>query len=130
MRRTFARILILSALGACAIGPAMPSRVTLDRSLLTVAMSDGSTCRGPAPAQGAETGWSGMLTGCPWAYAYGVEIDPRTNPVRFIFEEIFGDRLIGPLATVTITDGTGRARVFQSPEPFMDDRYGFGRPRQ
>jgi hypothetical protein len=120
MRRAPASLLILAALGACAIGPATPSRVTLDRSLLSVAMSDGSTCLGPAPAQGAETGWSGRLAECRWGYAYAVEIDPRTNPVRFVLEEIFGDRIIGPIATVTITDATGRTRVFQTPERVED----------
>ena len=88
--------------------------------MLTVTMSDASTCRGPAPTQGAETGWSGTLTGCPWSYPYTVEIDPRTNPVRFVLEEIFGDGVVAPVATVTITDATGRARTFQSPEPVED----------
>lgn len=117
MRRAIASSLTLAALAACATGPATPTDVSLDRSLLTVAMSDASTCRGPAPAQGAETGWSGTLTGCPWPYAYTVEIDPRTNPLRFVLEEVFGDSIIAPVATVTITDATGRARTFQSPEP-------------
>jgi len=120
MRRVIATTLTLALLGACATGPATPTRVSLDRSLLTVTMSDATTCRGPAPAQGAETGWSGTLTGCAWAYPYTVEIDPRTNPIRFVLEEVFGDSIIAPVATVTITDATGRDRVFQSPQPVED----------
>lgn len=110
----------LATLAACATGPAAPERVTLDATLLSVGMSDGTTCLGPAPDAGAGTGWSGTLSGCASPYPYTVEIDPGTNPVRFILQEIFGDRLIRPLATVTITDATGRDRVFQSPEPLTE----------
>jgi len=120
MRRVLAVSLTLATLTACASGPATPLRVSLDRSLLEVTMSDASTCRGPAPAQGAEAGWSGTLMGCAWAYPYTVEIDPRTNPIRFVLEEVFGDSIIAPVATVTITDASGRARVFESPEPVED----------
>lgn len=120
MRRVLVTLSILTALTACATNPAAPERVTLDPDLLTVAMSDGSTCLGPAPATGAETGWSGVLTGCASAYPFTVEIDPGTNPVRFVLQEILGDRIIGPLATVTITDATGRDRVFQTPERIED----------
>lgn len=120
MRRALLSALILATLAACAMGPATPERVTLDATLLSVGMSDGSTCLGPAPETGAQTGWSGTLTGCASAYPYVVEVDPGTNPVRFILQEILGDRLIRPLATVTITDASGRDRVFQSPEPVTD----------
>ncbi len=120
MRRALATLLTVTAIAACATGPASPSRVTLEADLLSVAMSDGSTCRGPAPGMGAETGWSGTLTGCAWPYGYTVEIDPGTNPVRFVLQEILGDRIIKPLATVTITDADGRDRVFQTPERIAD----------
>jgi hypothetical protein len=115
-----AAALTLATLAACAVGSAAPTQVTLDRDLLSVRMSDGSICEGAAPGEGAEGGWSGTLTGCPWAYAYAIEIDPRTNPVRFVLEEVLGDRIIGPLAAVTITDASGRARVFQTPERLED----------
>lgn len=120
MRRALATLAILTALAACATGPATPERVTLDAALLSVRMSDGSTCRGPAPEGGAPTGWSGTLTGCAAAYPYVVEIDPGTNPIRFVLQEILGDRIIGPLASVTIKNATGRDRVFQTPERLED----------
>jgi hypothetical protein len=120
MRRVLASLLSVATLAACATGHATPQRVMLDADLLSVRMSDGSTCRGPAPATAAPTGWSGTLEGCGSPYPYVVEIDPRTNPVRFILQEILGDRVIGPLATVTITDASGRARVFQTPERIED----------
>jgi hypothetical protein len=120
MRFALAALVATTTLAACATAPASPERVTLDRDLLTVAMSDGSLCRGPAPGTGAEAGWSGTLTGCAWSYPYRVEIDPGTNPVRFVLQEILGDRIIGPIATVMITDATGRDRVFQTPERLTD----------
>jgi len=102
---------------ACAIGPAEPRQVALDANLLTVRMSDGSTCLGPAPSTGAEAGWSGRLQDCPWDYAYTVEIDEGTNPIRLILTEVFGEfGLLSPVADVTITDATGRDRVFQTPD--------------
>lgn len=116
MRRALIAVSFLTALAACATGPAAPERVTLDADLLSVRMSDGATCLGPAPASGFEAGWSGTLTGCASPYPYVVEIDPGTNPIRFVLQEILGDRIIRPLATVTITDATGRDRVFQTPE--------------
>jgi hypothetical protein len=120
MRHALALTATLATLAACATGPATPTRVSLDPDLLTVAMSDGTTCRGPAPATGAETGWSGRLTGCPSGYAYTVEIDPGTNPIRFILTEVFGAGILSPLATVTITDATGRTRSFQTPDRAHD----------
>lgn len=108
------------ALAACTIGPPRPLSVSLTDTTITVPMSNGTTCTDTAPP-GAATGWTGRLQGCPTAYAYTVEIDDRTNPVRYVLEEIFtalgGPDVIAPLATVTITDGTGRTRTFASPPP-------------
>ena len=116
MRRVLATSALLATFAACATGPATPTRVTLDRDMLTVRMSDGATCRGPAPAEGAATGWSGRLGGCPWTYAYRVEIDPGTNPLRWILEEVLGEGVLSPIATVTITEPSGRQRVFETPD--------------
>lgn len=118
-------ILLPVALAACASVPAVPQRVDLDADLLSVRMSDGTTCLGPAPGAEAAAGWSGRLQGCAWDYAYTVEIDPGTNPMRFIFEEVFGalglEGVLSPLAEVTITGADGRPRVFRSPpEPEED----------
>ncbi len=116
MRRALASFALLTALLRVRHRPATPERVTLDADLLSVRMSDGSHLPRPAPETGAEAGWSGTLTGCAATYPYAVEIDPGTNPIRFVLQEILGDRIIGPLATVTITDAMGRDRVFQTPE--------------
>ena len=121
-------LLLISAvalgLTACATTPPRPLSVSLTDTNLTGPMSNGTTCTGTAP-EGAATGWSGTLQNCPTPYAYTVEIDPGTNPVRFILEEIFtalgGPDVIAPLATVTITDQTGRTRTFASPPPLPED---------
>ena len=61
--------------------------------------------------------WNGTSTfTCPWEYAYTVEIDPGTNPIRFLLTEVFGEGILSPLATVTITDATGHIRRFQTPD--------------
>ena len=116
MRIALALTATLATLAACATGPATPARVSLEADLLTVTMSDATTCLGPAPETAAETGWSGRLTGCPWEYTYTVEIDPGTNPIRFLLTEVFGEGILSPLATVTITDATGHIRRFQTPD--------------
>ncbi len=102
---------------ACVMGSATPDQVELSANMLTVRMSDGSTCQGPAPSNGAEAGWSGQLQDCAWSYDYIVEIDEGTNPVRLILTEVFGDLgILSPLADVTIIGPDGRTRVFQTPD--------------
>lgn len=113
-------------LTACAQSPARPVSVDLTRDLLEVRMSDETVCSGPAPAEGAEAGWSGRFEGCAWPYAYDVAIEPGANPLRFALQEVFAaiglEDALAPLAQVTITDSTGRARVFASPpEVDFDD---------
>ncbi|QBY01054.1 hypothetical protein E2K80_10220 [Rhodophyticola sp. CCM32] len=114
----------LIALSACSIGPARPLSVALTETNITVPMSNGTTCRDTA-SPGAGNQWSGNLQGCPTPYAYTVEIDPGTNPVRYILQEIFtalgNPDVIAPVARVTITDDTGRTRVFASPQPSLED---------
>jgi hypothetical protein len=108
------------ALAACTSGPATPTVVQLDRDLLSVRMSDGATCRGPAPDGDRDAGWSGVLQDCPWDYGYTVAMDPQTNPLRLVLEEVLGaigaDGVLVPLATVTITGADGSARVFETPD--------------
>ncbi len=122
------RLLFLTAatvgLSACAATPPRPVEVSLSQTLLEVRLSNGQTCTGPAPAAAA-AGWSGTLEGCAVALPYEVTIDPGTNPVRFVLQEIFTaiglTDAIAPIATVTITDATGRTRTFASPPPREGD---------
>jgi len=112
------------ALAACVAGPPRPSEVRLTHALLTVRMSDGSTCLGPAPQDGAETGWSGRLQGCDSGYSHAVEIAPGANPLRFALEEVLGavglEDALAPMATVTIIGADGTRRRFVSPPPRVD----------
>lgn len=115
MIRTPLLLLGVAALAACAAATPRPLSVAASPGGIEVAMSNGRICRGPAPA-GAASGWSGTLQGCPTPYVYSVEIDPGTNPLRLLLDELFtalgAPDLIGPMATVAITDGNGRTRTF------------------
>ncbi len=117
-------LLPAAALAACASAAPQPAQVSLTDTLLTVRMSNGTICQGPAPAEGL-TSWSGQLQDCPTPFAYSVEIDPGTNPTRFILEELLtslgGEALFAPFATVEITSDTGVTRTFVSPPPDLDD---------
>jgi len=116
---------LVLALAACQPGNPRPDSVELDRDLLTVRFSNAETCLGPAPAEGAETGWSGTLQSCAYPHAYTVDIDPRANPIRLILQEVFGalggEDILTPIATVSITDPSGRVRQFETPERFEED---------
>lgn len=114
----------LTLLAGCALGPAEPREVRLTNDLLRVTMSDNTICRGPAPETGAETGWSGQLEDCAWEYPYEVAITPDTNPLRFAFEETLGrlaPNVLTPIATVTITEPTGRLRSFETRDIVAED---------
>jgi opacity protein-like surface antigen len=116
--RIISALILAAALAGCAASAPRPVEVTLDRTLLEVRLSNGQTCLGPAP-DAVDAGWSGTLQGCAVAWPYTVDIDTRTNPVRFVLQEIFtaiglADAL-APVATVTLTDDAGRLRRFASP---------------
>ena len=113
-------LLPVLALVACAnLGTPPPSDVALTNDNLSVRLSNGETCYGPAPAE-ASGGWSGQLQGCSVAYSYDVAVQPGTNPVRMVLHEIFTaiglEGALVPLATVTIDDGAGRDWRFATPE--------------
>ncbi len=123
--RAIPLLVVPLVLAACTQGPARPDRVELTRDLLQVRMSDGTVCEGIAHASGAEAGWSGSLTSCPWAYDYVVEIDPQVNPLRFVMEEFFTaiglDQALRPIADVTIMGEDGRSYRFVSPPDNLVD---------
>jgi len=108
------------ALAACVTSSAEPRQVALETDLLIVRMSDGTVCYGPAPGGEGVTSWSGRLQDCAWTYAYTVEIDESSNPVRYFLQEVLdalgGGGLLSLIAEVTITSADGTTRVFQTPE--------------
>ena len=113
-------LLPVLVLAACAFPQApRPAQVTLSETNLSVRLANGETCQGPRPA-GMTGGWSGTLQGCSAAYDYMIAMEPGTNPLRMVFDEIRG--AVGlqgtsvPLATITISDGGGRDYVYATPE--------------
>ena len=118
MRKLF--FLPLLVVAACGLVQApRPAQVSLSETNLTVRMGNGEICEGPRPA-GATGGWSGRLQGCSAAYDYNIEMDPGTNPLRMVFDEIRG--AVGlqgtsvPVAMITISDGSGRDYIYATPE--------------
>jgi len=113
-------LLPLLVLSACSLVQApRPVDVTLTENNLSVRMANGETCQGPRPA-GVTGGWSGRLQGCSAAYDYNIAMDPGSNPLRMVFDEIRG--AVGlqgtsvPVATITISDGGGRDYIYATPE--------------
>ena len=60
------------------------------------------------------------MQGCSAAYDYNIEMDPGTNSLRMVFDEIRG--AVGlqgtsvPVAMITISDGSGRDYIYATPE--------------
>ena len=118
MRRLI--LLPLLVISACSLVQApRPVNVTLTENNLSVRMANGETCQGSRPA-GVTGGWSGRLQGCSAAYDYNIAMDPGSNPLRMVFDEIRG--AVGlqgtsvPIATITISDGGGRDYIYATPE--------------
>jgi hypothetical protein len=114
---------LLLVLGACGTSVPQPQSVIVSQDLITVLMTNGTTCLGPAPS--AEVlSWAGRLQDCPSPYDYTVEIDPRANPLRLILVEFFEavglDDILSPIARVEITSPGGVTRTFVSPPPPLE----------
>lgn len=118
-------MLAVVALTGCTMaGGPRPVEVSLDRSEVTVRLSDRSVCTGPVAATRGANGQvlvsgSGVLQGCNAALGYRVTADAGFNPLRLVFEQVFGaiglSDAIAPAAEVEITAPDGRTWVFASP---------------
>jgi hypothetical protein len=118
-------MLAVVALTSCVMAaPPRPVEVSLDRSALTVRLSDNSRCTGPVAATRGANGQvlvsgSGTLANCPVPLGYRVTADAGFNPLRLVFEEVFGaigfGDAIAPAAEVEITAPDGRRWTFASP---------------
>jgi hypothetical protein len=113
-----------------AFGPPRPVEVSLDRQAVTVRLSDNSRCTGPVRATRAANGQTlvsgaGRLDDCPVPLSYRVTADAGLNPLRLVFEEVFGalglGNAIAPAAEVEITGADGRSWLFASPPERADD---------
>ena len=121
---------VVTVTGCVAIGQPRPVEVSLDRTELSVRLSDNTRCTGPVAATRGATGQvlvagAGELGDCPVPLAYRVTADAGLNPLRLVFEEVFGaiglGDAIAPAAEVEITAPDGRRWLFASPPEREDD---------
>jgi hypothetical protein len=107
------------ALGACAgMQPTpVPQAARLSSDVLTLTLSDGSTCR----ADWAAAGGAGRFRDCAPGFGYAVTVVENPNILRQLFtgltSALGADGAVPPMAEVVITDAMGRDRVFVSPPP-------------
>ncbi len=115
---------VVTLTGCVSFGEPRPVEVSLDRSEVTVRLSDNSRCTGPVQsARGANgqvlVSGSGLLQNCPTPLNYRVTADAGFNPLRLAFEEVFGaiglGDAIAPAAEVELTAPDGSRWVFASP---------------
>jgi hypothetical protein len=109
--------LILLAGCAAVQGNPVPQAARLSDAVLTVSLSDGSTCR----ADWAAAGGSGRLDDCGSGYGYAVKLVDNPNSLRQIFtgltKALGAEGAVAPMAEVVITDAAGIDTVFVSPPP-------------
>lgn len=112
----------LALLAACAVpqADAVPQAARLSAEVLTVTLSDGSTCRADWRAQGG----AGRMEDCGAGIDWQVQELGDPNILRQIAEGVFAalgaEGALAPLAQVTLTDARGRAFRFASPPPAED----------
>jgi hypothetical protein len=120
----FVMLAVVTLTGCVAFGTPNPVEVSLDRSEVTVRLSDNSRCTGPVQSTRGANGQvlvsgAGPLQNCPTPLNYRVTADAGLNPLRLVFEEVFGaiglGDAIAPAAEVEITAPDGRVWVFASP---------------
>jgi hypothetical protein len=86
---------VVTLTGCVGFGEPRPVEVSLDRTDLTVRLSDNSRCTGPVEAVRGTNGQvlvsgAGPLQNCATPLNYRVTADPGLNPLRLVFEEVFG----------------------------------------
>lgn len=119
MRAALLALPILSACAALQTGP-VPQAARLSETTLTVTLSDATVCR----ADWAAAGGTGRLEGCGAGYDYAVTVAENPNVLRQLWQGIVqalgAEGISPPLATVVLTDATGRDFTFASPPPVDD----------
>ena len=109
MRKLMA-VLLLGGCAALPVSP-VPREARLSAEVLTLVLSDGTTCR----ADWASSGGAGRFADCGPGFAYAVEVVEKPNPLRQVVQALIGEGALAPMAEVVITDAAGRAHVFVSP---------------
>jgi len=131
MPDAFVMLLVVAVLTGCvALGAPRPVDVSLDRTELTVRLSDNTRCTGPVTAVRGASGQvlvsgSGPLQNCSAPLNYRVAADTDISFLRLAFEEVFGSVGLGdvlePTAEVVITAPDGRRWTFVSPPELVDE---------
>jgi hypothetical protein len=130
----FVMLAVVTLTGCVMIGEPRPVEVSLDRSDVTVRLSDNSRCTGPVQSVRGANGQvlvsgAGPLQNCSTPLSYRVTADAGLNPLRLVFEEVFGaiglGNAIAPAAEVEITAPDGRTWVFASPPVARTARHPF-----
>jgi hypothetical protein len=108
----------LALAGCAALETApVPQAARLSSEVLTLTLSDGTTCR----ADWAAAGGAGRFDACEPGFGYAVNVVENPNLLRQLFtgltEALGADGAVPPMAEVVITDATGRDHVFVSPPP-------------
>jgi hypothetical protein len=109
----------LLVLGGCVgLQPSpVPQAARLSAEVLTLTLSDGTTCR----ADWAASGGTGRFQDCGPGFGYAVDVVENPNILRQIFtgltEALGAEGVSPPMAEVVITDATGRDHVFVTPPP-------------
>lgn len=119
----FVLSLVVILTGCAALGPPQPVEVSLDRTEVSVRLSDGTRCTGPVDAVATRSGTAvsgmGQLRDCTVPLAYRVEADLGANPVRVVLEEVFTaiglENAVAPSARITLSAPDGRTWSFASP---------------
>lgn len=111
-------LILLAMLAGCAVpmGTGTPQSARLSADVLTLVLTDGTTCRvrwAQAPA--------GRFDSCGAGYGYSVQVVQNPNVLRRVWEGITlalgAEGAVPPMATVVITDAAGVDHVFASPVP-------------
>jgi hypothetical protein len=112
---------VVTLTGCVGFAEPRPVEVSLDRSEVTVRLSDMSRCTGPVAATRGANGQvlvsgAGALRDCPVPLSYRVTADAGLNPLRLVFEEVFGARPRRAIAPRRGRDhGAGRPQLESSP---------------
>lgn len=104
---------------------ARPDFVVLGTSTAIVVMNDGAQCLGPARAVPG-TGWTGVLTECPYPYSYQVQLNAGAVSGQIQLQEVpalggvvdESEAPFRPIAVVLVTDSIGRRYRFESVDGF------------
>lgn len=95
----------------------VPQSARLSAEVLTLTLTDGTTCR----ANWLAAGGAGRFEACGPGYGYAVDVVENPNLLRQLFtgltEALGADGSVPPMAEVVITDTMGRDLVFVSPPP-------------